>query len=63
MQTQLLLKLSELGNSAFVPNAQEMGAVAPGRLSNLVCHSIAGQMILWSRVGSVKVFISVPLEE
>lgn len=57
------LKLSELGNSAFVMNAQVMGTVVPGRLSNLVCLSIAGQMILWSSIGSVKDLISITREE
>ena len=57
------LKLSELGNSAFVLNAQEIGTVVPGRLSDLVCRSIAGQMILWRRIGNVKDFVSITLEE
>lgn len=52
-----------LGNSAFVLNAQEMGSVIPGRLRSLMCCSIASQRILCSRIGSVKDFTSITLEE
>lgn len=38
------LKLSELRNSSFMLNAQEMSIAVPGRLTNLLCHSIASEM-------------------
>lgn len=53
---------TELGNSAFVLNAQEMSTVVPGGLSNLVCCGTGGQAILWSCIGSVKDFISLNTE-
>ena len=37
------LKLSELRNSSFMLNAQEMSIAVPGRLTNLLCHSIASK--------------------
>lgn len=51
------------GNSAYILNAQELGTVVPGRLSNLMLHTIVGCMILWSRIGNVVDFIFITLEE